>query len=229
MSVRRTIGHLTGRLVRRTFATMRVTIVFPDGRAIGTGDYTYGTEIFALTERDLLGLAGMTAYQRFTTLIARGRDGDIATAAATRLGCTVVRGATARGGASALRTLLRTLAATSHPAALVVDGPLGPAGHARPGAVRCASTARRELRAVAIVTSPAIRIPGTWSGLSVPLPFSRAVIAVDDPLQIAAAASREDVVVATRRLSERLEAMRTLAETTLAERRRHDRRERRFA
>jgi lysophospholipid acyltransferase (LPLAT)-like uncharacterized protein len=229
MIVRYAIGRLIGRLVRRTFATLRVTIAFPDGRVIAGADYPYGREIFALAERDLIVLAGMTAHQRFTTLIARGRDGDIASAAATWLGCSVVRGATARGGASALRTLLRTLAATSHPAALVVDGPLGPAGFARPGAVHCACASGRELRAVAIAASAAIRVPGTWSGLCVPLPFGDAVIAVDDPLPVAAAASREEVLAATSRLSERLGAMRRLAETTLAERRHADRRERRFA
>jgi lysophospholipid acyltransferase (LPLAT)-like uncharacterized protein len=228
MTLRQAIGRVTGRLVRESFATTRVTIVFPDGRAMPARDYPYNREIFALAERDLIALAGMTSHQRFTTLIARGRDGDIATAAAAYLGCTVVRGATARGGATALRTLLRTLAASPDPAALVVDGPLGPAGHARPGAVRCACASGRDLRAVAIAASAAVRIPATWSGLSVPLPFGHAVIAVDDPLAIVPGCDRNAVRAATSRLSERLAAMRLLAEASLADRH-AARRERRFA
>jgi lysophospholipid acyltransferase (LPLAT)-like uncharacterized protein len=219
MRGRNAVGRLIGWLVRRTFATMRVTIVFPDGLRIDGAEYLYDREIFAFSERDLLSLSGMTAYQPFTTLVARGRDGDIATAAAAWLGCTVVRGATARGGLSAFRALERTLAANPQPAALVVDGPLGPAGRARPGAVRCASSTGRALRAIAMAARPALRVRGTWSGLVVPLPFGQAFIAVDDPLSIAPRASRAEVKAATARLSERLAAMRTLAASTLAERR----------
>lgn len=229
MIARRTLGRLIGWLLRRTFATMRVTIVFADGREIDAVDYPYRREIFALAERDLILLAGMTAYQRFTTLIARGRDGDIATAAAAWLGCTVVRGATARDGAGALRELLRRLDETADPAALVVDGPLGPAGQARPGAVRCACTSERGLRAVAVAAAPIVRIPRTWSGLFIPLPFGHAVIAVDDPLPLAGVTSRDGIRAATTRLSTRLDAMRVLAETTLMERRDANRPAQRFA
>jgi lysophospholipid acyltransferase (LPLAT)-like uncharacterized protein len=223
------IGRLIGWLIRRTFATMRVTIVLPDGRRIDGAEYPYDREIFAFSERDLLSLSGMTVFQPFTTLVARGRDGDIATAAAAWLGCTVVRGATARGGLSAVRALERTLVGNPQPAALVVDGPLGPAGQARPGAVRCASNTGRALRAVAIAATPAVRVPGTWSGLMVPLPFGEAFIAVDDALTLAPRASRNDVNAATARLTERLAAMRTLAASALAQRRQMVNTARRFA
>ena len=64
---------------------------------------------------------------------------------------------------------------------LVVDGPLGPAGRAKPGAVVCArrEPAGRSVRS-ARPRDARLSFPRTWSGIYLPLPFTRLVIVVDD-------------------------------------------------
>jgi hypothetical protein len=110
---------------RAYFATLRTRALLPDGSLIAPRDYPYGRQIFALCERDALALGGILTGRRFAVLVAHGRDGDLAAAVLAALGCRVVRGSSARGGAGALRALVPLLDQTLEPLGLVVDGPPG--------------------------------------------------------------------------------------------------------
>ncbi len=180
----RLLVRLLGRLYRALHASLRVEGLLPGGRRVTPATYPFGREVFALSERDALALGGILASARFTTLIAPGRDGDWATEVVTGLGGRVVRGATARGGSRALAGLLRRLPGDDGPLALVVDGPLGPVGEARPGAVLCAGRTGRPLRPVAAAARRELVLGATWSGLWLPLPFSRVVVVVGEPLAV---------------------------------------------
>ena len=152
--------------------------------------YPFGREVFALCERDAFALGGILGRARFTTLIAPGRDGDWATEAVKALGGRVVRGATERGGARALAQLLRDLPGDDGPLALVVDGPLGPSGVAKGGAVVCAARTGRPLRPVAAAARRALVVTRSWSKIWLPLPFSRVVVVVGEPLPVPAGLDR---------------------------------------
>jgi hypothetical protein len=115
-----------------------------------------------------------------TVLVAPGRDGDRASAALEAIGCRIVRGATGRGGAAALRRLIHDLRRSDSPAGLVVDGPLGPARRARGGAVVLAARTGRPLRALGVAVRRALVFSKTWSGIFLPLPFSIVTIGVVD-------------------------------------------------
>jgi lysophospholipid acyltransferase (LPLAT)-like uncharacterized protein len=167
---------------RLLYATLRVRLLLADGSLIRLEHHTIGRELFALCERDALALGGLLARARFTVLVTVGRDGDRAAHVLERLGCTVVRGSSRGRGTEALRELVRGLAASPGPAAIVADGPLGPAGVAKPGAVACAVLTGRPLHALAASARPAMTIPGTWSGLYLPAPGARVVVARDHPL-----------------------------------------------
>jgi lysophospholipid acyltransferase (LPLAT)-like uncharacterized protein len=179
-----TAGRVLGRLYRIYYRTLRLRALLHDGSVTTPGEYAFGREIFALCERDALALAGVVAGRGFTALAAPGRDGEWAAGALGALGCTVVRGASARGGAGALRRLVRALRASDAPAGLVVDGPLGPAGAAKPGAAYCAAKTGRQVFPLAAAARPAIVFPRTWSGIYVPAPFARVVIVVEAPLGV---------------------------------------------
>lgn len=207
----RLLVRLLGRLYRLLYRTLRVEGILPDGARTAPAAYPFGREVFALSERDALALGGVLASARFTTLVAPGRDGDWATEVASALGARVVRGATARGGARALSGLLRALPTDDGPLALVVDGPLGPAGAAKPGAVVCAAHTGRPLRPVAAAARRELVLGKTWSRLWLPLPFARVVIVVGDALPVGGADGREARETLARELSGRLEAARARA------------------
>ncbi len=190
LSPPRPVARVLGRLYGALHATLRVEGFLPDGLRVTPAAYPFGREIFAFCERDAFALGGILGNARFTTLIAPGRDGDWATEAVKSLGGRVVRGATERGGAQALSQLLRNLPGDSGPLALVVDGPLGPAGVAKGGAVVCAARTGRPLRPVAAAARRALVVTRSWSKIWLPLPFSRVVVVVGEPLPVPAGLDR---------------------------------------
>jgi lysophospholipid acyltransferase (LPLAT)-like uncharacterized protein len=189
-------------LYARLFATLRVEAVVEDVPVTRPADYPFASELFAFSERDVFGIGGILRVNRAAVLIAKGRDGDWATAAVEALGGRVVRGAFRRGGAAAYRELLRLLASGDGPVALVVDGPLGPEGVAREGAVACAAATGRPLRPVAAAARHAFVAKKSWSRLWIPLPFTRVVVSCGAPLAVPAGAGRDE----RRRLTEELTA-----------------------
>jgi lysophospholipid acyltransferase (LPLAT)-like uncharacterized protein len=72
-----------------------------------------------------------------------------------------------------------------------VDGPLGPAGVAKPGVTVLSARCRREVVPLAAAARWAFRLPWTWSGIYLPLPFSRVSLQSAEPLVVTGAAGRE--------------------------------------
>ena len=167
-------------LYRWYFATLRITALLPDGSTMSASDYAFGSEIYALAERDSVTMAGLTLGRRFTVLVAHGRDGDWASATLEALGCRIVRGSSRLGGASAFITLVRDRRVAGGPAALVVDGPLGPPGVAKAGAAMLAVKTGLPLRILGVAVRHRVVLRGTWAGFEIAWPFARVVIAVQD-------------------------------------------------
>lgn len=211
LSPPRPLARALGRLYGLLYRTLRVEGILPDGSRVTPATYPFGPEIFAFCERDALALGGILGRARFTTLIAPGRDGDWATEVVTSLGGRVVRGATLRGGAQALAQLLRDLPGDEGPLALVVDGPLGPSGVARGGAVVCAARTGRPLRPVGAAARRAPVLKRSWSRIWLPLPFSRVVVVVGEPLPVPAGVGRTEWERLAGELTARLAAARSRA------------------
>ena len=186
----RAVVRAVGRLYGALYRTLRLEGILPDGSRVTPATYPFGREIFAFCERDAFALGGILGRARFTTLIAPGRDGDWATELVTSLGGRVVRGATERGGTQALAQLLRGLPGDDGPLALVVDGPLGPSGVAKGGAVVCAARTGRPLRPVGAAARRAPVLGLSWSKIWLPLPFSHVVVVVGEPLPVPAELDR---------------------------------------
>ena len=199
--------------IYRTYhATLKARMLFPDGTTIPVGDYRFDRQIFALCERDALAIAGLIADAGCTVLVTIGRDGDWTAALLQRLGCRVVRGSSRRGGAAAFKGLLDRIGASDGPTAIVVDGPLGPAGEAKVGAVACGMMTGRPVHAIAAAARRRIVFPGTWSGIYLPLPFSKLVVACDAELPIPEPRLSDEVERLSRKLTGRLAALRRMAE-----------------
>lgn len=207
-------------LYRAWHSTLRLRGLLPDGTEVAPRSYPFGREVFAFREGDALALGGLCALAGFTLLVAKGRDGDRATALLEALGGRVVRGATRRGGESALRELVTLLADAPGPAGLVVDGPLGPAGVAKGGAVLLGWRTGRPVRAVGVAASTTKVFRGTWSALHLPAPFATVAIALEpplppDPRATGPGASRRALEEATGELTRRLAVARERARALL--------------
>jgi lysophospholipid acyltransferase (LPLAT)-like uncharacterized protein len=134
--------------------------------------------------------------QRFTMLISRSKDGEFVGQVLQRFGVHVTRGSSHRGGAQALRDMVRQIHRGYH-AGITPDGPRGPRYIVQPGIV---AVARMTGAVILPVTYSARwkKVFRTWDAFLVPLPFSRVVVVYGEPISVPAGAS-PTVVQAKRR------------------------------
>jgi hypothetical protein len=204
-----------GRLFALWLRSWRVRVQLPDGTSIHVAEYPAGNSLFALSECDLLTLASAAEGRAPVVLADEGADGDWAVALASALGCQFVRGSSLHHGLGAIRTLIRALEATESPAAIVVDGPVGPAGEARPGIAACAAFTGRPIVPVAAAARWRFVFPRSWAGHYLPLPWSRVVIAVGETLAVRRGASRQELDAVARTITIKLRDLRAQAEHDL--------------
>ena len=213
------IAALGAGILRAHHASLRIRGLLADGTEVDPRRYPFGAEVFAMCEGDAVALAGFLVRSGLTVLVARGRDGDWATDLARRLGARVVRGSTRRGGEMALRELIDEGSGALRPAAIVVDGPLGPRGVANGGVVLLGRRTRPPHPAVGGAPTPPGVIQKTRSRLHVPFPFTTVAIALEEPVapppRGADAATRRSLLAATAELTHRLAVARERAEALL--------------
>ncbi len=79
--------------------------------------------------------------------------------------------------------LKRLLEASFH-AGIAVDGPKGPAGIIRPGALYLSQKTNRPIVAMKVTCEKSFRIESRWDRYEVPYPFSKASIVLSQPMQV---------------------------------------------
>src|SRR5258707_13439018 len=115
-------------------------------------------------------------------LISAHGDGRIIADAVTYFGVNSIAGSTRRGGSSALRLMLKQLAAGDC-GGITPDGPRGPAMQATLGIVNVARLPRRPIVPVAFATSR-WGGPGRGGRLPPPRPFGPRCVALGQPVQV---------------------------------------------
>jgi len=133
---------------------------------------------------------------KVAVLISRHRDGEANARAVKRLGMMLIRGSgdskrrfLRKGGATALREMLRTLA-RGDSVALTADVPTGPARKSGLGIITLAQMSGRPIFPVAMATSRRIEL-NSWDRAAVNLPFSRGAVVLGDPVLVAEDADEE--------------------------------------
>ena len=120
------------------------------------------------------------AHRNMRVLISQSRDGEWGAVAAQRLGYSVVRGSSSRGGVDALRKLAGDLSTNGGWVALVVDGPRGPRRLSKPGAVWLSQRTGLPVVAVTAKSSMAVRLK-SWDRCVVPVPFAKVFLQTSEP------------------------------------------------
>jgi len=139
------------------------------------------------------------------------RDAEYTARVIKRFGYGTARGSSTRGGGRALAEMATCLD-NGLEVAFTIDGPRGPAYEAKPGAVTLARHSRQAILPFHIDVQKRVRL-GSWDRLTVPMPFSRAVVLISEPIYVPNEASGDEVRDKQAMLQSALDRMRDQAES----------------
>ena len=136
-----------------------------------------GTVLFCVWHQQFFsGIRHFQNYKKFnpSIMISRSKDGEIVAGIAKRAGWHPVRGSSSRGGKEALKNMIANLKKTKL-AAHIVDGPLGPLGKVKAGAIRLAHAADAAIVPVFVYAENGWHF-NSWDKFLLPKPFSRVLL-----------------------------------------------------
>lgn len=130
-------------------------------------------------------------HVRTAALVSKNLDGSHLARGLRMLHITLVRGSSSRGGSGAIREILR-LPQNTH---LVVtpDGPRGPRHKTKPGVVFIAAHSGKSIIPTAFSAARSWKIPGSWTNLSIPKPFTTVYALSSSPIALGSDASAEQL------------------------------------
>jgi lysophospholipid acyltransferase (LPLAT)-like uncharacterized protein len=150
----------------------------------------YETIIGVFWHEYLSAMVAIWADSSVAMLVSRHRDAEWLNQAAERLGFSVVRGSTRRGGSRAVWRLRRLC--KSHSLGITPDGPRGPRRVMSVGPVFLASLFDMPLVPVGVGYERPWRLP-TWDRFALARPFSRARVITGPKLRVPPNLSRDDL------------------------------------
>jgi lysophospholipid acyltransferase (LPLAT)-like uncharacterized protein len=124
-------------------------------------------------------------------LVSLHRDGELIARTLTKLGYTLVRGSSTRGGGEAFYQMAAHLVDDNVPVAVIPDGPKGPAQTMKPGVITLAQKTGAWLLPMTFSVKPGIRLK-SWDRHMIPLPFAKGVILYGEPMLVPASCGEEE-------------------------------------
>jgi len=115
-------------------------------------------------------------------MISMHRDGRFLSDTVSRLGIKTIVGSTSKGGAKALRAMVRTVKNGDY-VGLTPDGPRGPRMRAQEGIVTIARLAKVPIIPIGYA-STSCKIFGSWDRFIAALPFGRGVFVWGEPIEV---------------------------------------------
>jgi lysophospholipid acyltransferase (LPLAT)-like uncharacterized protein len=138
------------------------------------------------------------------------RDAEYTGRVIKRFGYGTARGSSTRGGGRALAEMAQCLD-NGLEVAFTIDGPRGPAYVAKPGAVTLARHSGQAILPFHIATNKGVEL-SSWDRLKVPLPFTRALVLIAEPIYVPRQSSSEGVTSKQAALQSALDSLREEAE-----------------
>jgi lysophospholipid acyltransferase (LPLAT)-like uncharacterized protein len=186
-ALRAAVGVLLGLVARAWLATLRVRVVVSPGLT-REGGRPWVLAFFHGTQWPLL------AWRRrapTVVLVSLSHDGSMQARALALQGFLVVRGSSSRGGARGLAALVRRMREERADAAFAVDGPRGPYGVAKAGAVAAARAVGGVLVPMGSAIQRGIVLSRAWDRFALAWPFSRVTVTLGAPIEPGAEHARE--------------------------------------
>jgi lysophospholipid acyltransferase (LPLAT)-like uncharacterized protein len=169
-----------------------------------------GRYIYAFWHENMLLLAYQYGRRDIRVLISQHADGQLIAEACRHLKFRLVRGSTTRGGAEAVRQMLR-LAGGSH-LAITPDGPRGPRRQVQPGLVYLAAKTGLPIVPIGIAFHRAWRMR-SWDRFALPHPWSAAECVTAEPIEVPEDADKEQLEAYRRRIEEAMSRATAAAES----------------
>ena len=183
------VARIGGVLMSLLFRTLRFRVDGANHPQTATRDGK--PVIFALWHGRLLPLAFQHRGQGIVTLISRSNDGEYLARLLDYWGFRNVRGSSNRGGAVALRDLVRSVR-QGRSLAITPDGPRGPMQTVKPGILVAA-----QMTGAPIIptTSSASRgwWPGRWDRFLIPKPFATVCVRYGEPFEVPRSATEQEI------------------------------------
>jgi hypothetical protein len=191
-------GLVLGVLARVWLATLRVRVVTsPALEAVADRPW-----VLAFWHGTQWPLLAWRRRRHTVVLVSLSRDGSMQARALRVQGLRVVRGSSSRGGARGLAAVVRAMKQSGADAAFAVDGPRGPRGIVKGGAIVAARAAGAVLVPVAGRVRSGIVLERAWDRFAIAWPFSRVDVTLGDPVDPALSSDpRADVEQALVRLN----------------------------
>jgi lysophospholipid acyltransferase (LPLAT)-like uncharacterized protein len=172
------LGVVLGLVARLWLATLRVRVVVHPALD-AAGDRPWVLAFWHGTQWPLL------AWRRrrpTVVLVSLSRDGAMQARALALQGLRVVRGSSSRGGARGLAALVRAMKRDGADAAFAVDGPRGPRGAVKAGAVVAARSTGAVLVPMAGGVRHGVVLRRAWDRFALAWPFTRVDVVLGAPV-----------------------------------------------
>jgi lysophospholipid acyltransferase (LPLAT)-like uncharacterized protein len=183
--------------IRVLFATMRIRVV---GGEIPRSYHDRDEGVIVVFWHNRLLMVPLAYMGKdMNVLISSHGDGELIANATKRFGFHLVRGSSSKGGAEAIRELVR-LGRKNSDMAITPDGPRGPVEVVKQGVAHVARVTGRPILPLSFSSSRFRRF-NSWDRFLLPYPFSRGVFVWGEPLYYR---KGEELEVFRRRIDEAL-------------------------
>lgn len=185
----------TGEMLGRTW---RTTLSDPGG--INPFNDRGQKRIYVFWHAHLLILSFYFRHSGKTAVVSESRDGKRASAVAQRWGHEIIFGSSSHGGMHVLRACADEIRNGKN-IVITPDGPKGPAKEVKPGVAQIALVTGATVVPVGAFPRHAWRLH-SWDRCCIPLPFTRVMIKIGDPIYPQLSAKEPDSVI---HLTERIQ------------------------
>jgi lysophospholipid acyltransferase (LPLAT)-like uncharacterized protein len=175
-ALRGLLGVVLGLVARLWLATLRVR-VDRDPALVDSG-----TWVLAFWHGTQWPLLAWGRRRRTVVMVSWSTDGAMQARALAVVGLKVVRGSSSMGGARGLAAIVRALRRGGADAAFAVDGPRGPRGRAKEGAIVAARAAGALVVPMGAAVEWGTVLTGAWDRFVLAWPFSRVALRLGPPI-----------------------------------------------
>ena len=164
--------------------------------------------LYAMWHRNQCAIYGFKDKPTVSVLVSRSKDGDVVARGIKPMGFKLVRGSKGRRGAvEASKQMIEALKSGER-AAMMVDGPRGPAEVVKDGAIKIAKLSGKPIVPVCWYSTNFnwIKLP-SWDGLRMPILDVRLINLYGDPIYVPEDADDEAIEAARLKLEESLKEL----------------------
>lgn len=116
-------------------------------------------------------------------MVSHSNDGSMQRVSLAVQGLRTVRGSSSKGGAAGVRSLARTMRNEAVDGMFAVDGPRGPYGKAKAGAISAAKLTGARLVPVGAAMAHGHLFARAWDKFLLPWPFTRVAVVLGEPIE----------------------------------------------